>query len=72
MTYNYDKLQGKIKEIFGTQDNYAKAIGCSTTSVNYKLNNKSKFTQEEIAKSVTSLKILPEEISIYFFTQKVE
>ena len=72
MNYNYDKLQGKIREVFGTQDNYAKAIGCSATSVNYKLNNKSRFTQEEISKSIIALGILPEEISLYFFTQKVE
>lgn len=70
--YNYDKLNGKIKEVFGTQENFANAIGCSATSINYKLNNKSKFTQDEISKSVSALKILPEEISVYFFTEKVE
>ena len=72
MKYNYDKLQGKIKEVFNTQDNFAKAIGCSVTSVNYKLNNKRKFTQDEISKSVVVLNLLPSDISIYFFNQKVE
>ena len=72
LVYNYDKLKGRIKEIFDTQDNFAKAIGCSVVSVNYKLNNKKKFTQDEIAKSVIALKILPNEIPTYFFTEKVE
>ena len=72
MAFDYSKLKGKIREVFGTQENFANVIGCSATSINYKLNNKSKFTQDEISKSVSALKISPEEISIYFFTEKVE
>ena len=72
MTYNYDKLKGKIREIFDTQDDYARAIKRSPTSVNYKLNNKSKFTQDEISLSVEVLKINPNEIPIYFFNRVVE
>lgn len=40
MQYNYDKLKGRIKEIFDTQENFANAINISSASVNYKLNNK--------------------------------
>jgi len=70
--YNYDKLKGRIKEIFGTQEEYAESIGLSATSVNYKLNNKVYYTQNEIYNSIKVLKIPNSEIQEYFFTQKVE
>lgn len=70
--YNYDKLKGRIKEIFGTQEEYADKIGLSATSVNYKLNNKVYYTQNEIYNSIKVLKIPNEEIQEYFFNQKVE
>lgn len=72
MLYNYDKLKGKIKEIFNTQEEYAKAIGTSATSINYKLNNKKLFSQKEISKSVKALNIPFNEIADYFFNQNVE
>lgn len=72
MQYNYDKLNGKIREVFGTQDDFAKAINRSSTSINYKLNNKTKFTQDEISKSIEALHLLPEDIPLYFFNKKVE
>ena len=70
--YDYSKLNGRIKEIFGTQDNYAKKLGISVASVNYKLNNKVAFTQDEIYKSIHCLNIKNEEIQEIFFTKKVE
>ena len=72
MNYSYDKLKGRIKEILDTQDRYAEEIGISVTSVNYKLNNKSFFTQNEIYNSIKVLKIPANEIQEYFFTQEVE
>ena len=70
--YNYQKLKGRIKEFFGTQEEYAKSIGLSAASVNYKLNNKVYYTQNEIYNSIKVLKIPNNEIQEYFFTQKVE
>ncbi len=72
MQYNYDKLKGKIKEVFDTQENFANAINISSTSVNYKLNNKKNFTQNEIFNSIKVLKLGKESIQEYFFTRKVE
>lgn len=72
MQYNYDKLKGRIKEIFDTQENFANAINISSASVSYKLNNKKNFTQNEIFNSIKVLKLKEENIQEYFFTRKVE
>lgn len=70
--FDYSKLNGKIKEVFDTQELFAKAINVSTTSVNKKLNNKTLFTQTEIAKAMEVLNIEQENVSDYFFNKKVE
>ena len=72
MSYNYSKLKGKIKEVLDTQEKYAEMLNLSTTSINNKLNNKTPFSQDEIAKSIKLLNIDPLEVQQYFFTQKVE
>lgn len=72
MNYDYCKLKGKIKEVFGSQALYAKAIGLSSTSVSNKLNNLLQWKQKEISKSVDILNIDINEIATYFFNLKVE
>lgn len=37
--FDYSKLKGKIKEVFGTQSAFAKAMGLSGVSLSSKLNN---------------------------------
>ena len=49
MAFDYSKLRGKIKEVFGTQDKFAKALGISRATLSLKLNNISEFTQQEMA-----------------------
>lgn len=72
MAFEYSKLKGKIKEVFGTQESFANAIGLSVTSVSNKLNNKVQWTQKEIDNACAVLKIDDCEISSYFFTVKVK
>lgn len=72
MKYNYNKLKGRIKEYYGTQEAFAESIKLSATSVNNKLNNRVPFTQEEIYESIVNLKIQPFEIQEIFFTKQVE
>jgi plasmid maintenance system antidote protein VapI len=71
MTFNYSKLRGRIREVFGTQDRFAEAMGRSNTSISQKLNNKSEWTQKEINRAVEVLGIDDVDISAYFFAQKV-
>lgn len=65
--YNYDKLKGRIKEMFDTQEKFADAINISVTTLNYKLNNKKPWSQNDIFNSIVALKINKEEIQEYFF-----
>ena len=72
MGFNYSKLRGKIKEVFGTQERFAQAIGLSEASVSAKLTGKIQFTQCEIFAICELCKIELGEIADYFFTQKVK
>lgn len=69
---DYRKLKGKIKEVFDTQEAFAKAMGLSYTSVNQKVNDKVEWSSSEIAKACNLLHIPLTEAHIYFFTPKVE
>lgn len=70
--FEYSKLRGKIKEVFGTQSAFAEAMGMSSTSLSAKLNNNVEFSQKEIDRAVNLLKSEKEEIPAYFFTLKVQ
>ena len=72
MAFDYRKLRGKIKEVFGTQDNFAKALGIGRVSLSQRLNNYLDFSQREINKACILLNISKEEIPTYFFTIKVQ
>ena len=69
--FNYSKLRGRIRELFGSEAEFAKALGCSTSTISLKLNNLGEFTQSEIFNAVRILKLQYEEISVYFFTVEV-
>jgi len=72
MAFDYSKLRGKIKEVFGTQDKFAKALGIGRVSLSQRLNNYLDFSQSEIDKACELLKLSKEEIPKYFFTIKVQ
>jgi transcriptional regulator with XRE-family HTH domain len=68
MSYDYRKLQGRIKEVCGTQAVYAKRIGISGTTLSKKLNNKTDFSSSEIQRSIEALDIEADDLPVYFFT----
>lgn len=70
MMFDYSKLRGKIREVYGTQFDFAEAMGMSAVSLSEKLNNKTQFTQKEIDEACELLQIKKEEIPIYFFMSK--
>lgn len=71
--YNFDKLKGKIKEIFYTQNDFATAMEMAPNTLSAKLNNLSEFTSNEISKAIELLNIKSkEEAWNIFFTQQVE
>ena len=70
--FDYARLRGKIKEIFGTQDAFAYAIGLCRVSVSQRLNNQLEFSQQEMFRSADVLGFSRGEIPEYFFTEKVQ
>ena len=71
VSFSYDKLRGKIREVFGTQDRFAEALGMSKSTLSQKLNNSSEFTQQEMMDSMRLLKQSLTQLDEYFFTPEV-
>lgn len=67
MTFRYNKLRGRIVEIFGSQKAFADAIGISESTVASKLSGRLKFSQNEVFIWANALNIPKEDIGIYFF-----
>lgn len=68
MSFNHNKLRGRIREICGTQRIFARKLGISDSALSLKLANKSEFGREEIHNSIQILEIEPQELNVYFFT----
>ena len=72
MDFNYSKLRGRIREMFKTEGKFEEAMGFSSTSLSAKLNNNVEFTQKEMDRASTILKIERKDIPEYFFTTEVQ
>lgn len=72
MAFNYDKLKGRIVEIFGTQYRFAEAMGWSERTLSLKINGTVPWKQTDICKAVNLLLLCEEDIPEYFFTAKVQ
>ena len=68
--FDYRDLRGLIRSKFGTQENYAKAIGISNTSLQERLSNKVPFKQTEIIMTKQLLGLSAEKMDEIFFTLK--
>lgn len=70
--FDYSKLRGRIIEIFKTQQEFAKQMNCSERTLSNKLNGNIEWKQGEIVKAMELLKLSIKDISVYFFTYKVQ
>lgn len=68
--FDYSDLLGKIKAKYGTQSDFAEALGMSLSTLNQKLNNKSDWDTPEMVKACELLDIELADISQYFFKIK--
>lgn len=68
MTFTYNKLRGRIVEMFDTQERFAEEIELSNVSVSKKMNGKTQFKQSDIILWCEKLEIPIKEIGFYFFT----
>ncbi len=65
--YEYRKLIGKIIEKYGTRRKFAEVVGVSENSMSLKLNGKTDFSRDEIARWAELLDIAVSDIGEYFF-----
>ncbi len=71
MLFDYQKLRGRIVEKYGSQGAFAFVYGISENSLSRKMNNKSRFTSDDIVKISQMLEIPKDLVGVYFFTPKV-
>lgn len=64
----YKKLRYRISELFLTQTAFAAAIGLSKNTITSKLRGKSEFSQSDIERWASLLKIDRKDFGEYFFT----
>ena len=72
MAFNYNKLRGKIVEIYGSQIEFAKAMKWSEKTLSLKLNGKVPWKQTDIMTAVQILGLSESDIQDYFFVVEVQ
>lgn len=71
MAFEYGKLRGRIVEKYGSLSKFARKLGVSDNTFSKKMNNKVRFTPDDIIAITALLEISNDEIGAYFFTEKV-
>ena len=66
----YPRLRGRIREVCGTQARFAMQLSMSTATLSSKLNKKSPWNDNEIARACEVLYIDNADIGDYFFCPK--
>lgn len=72
MAFNYNKLRGKIVEIYGSQIEFARAMKWSEKTLSLKLNGKVPWKQTDIMTAVQILGLSESDIQDYFFAVEVQ
>ena len=71
MHYDYSKLRGKIREVYGTDKAFAEAMDMGKATLSLKLNNKAEWTQDEMESAMELLNIPRGSVRTYFFAHRV-
>jgi DNA transposition AAA+ family ATPase len=64
---SYPKLRGRIREMFGTQEAFATAMGMDPSTLSCKLTGRTEWTWAEIERACTQLTVPLEDAHLYFF-----
>ena len=72
MAFNYNKLRGRIVEIYGSQIEFAKAMQWSERTLSLKMNGKIPWKQTDIVNAVRLLGLSESDIQEYFFAVEVQ
>lgn len=67
MSFNFNKLRGRIIEKYGTQTAFVKDFGVSENTFSQKMNNRVRFNTDDIIKIAKMLDIPENELGEYFF-----
>ena len=69
--FDYSKLSGRIKEKYGSQKAFAKALGVTDATLSNKMTGLYYFTQPEIERAKRLLELEPGTVTDYFYTPRV-
>lgn len=69
--FDFSKLRGRIKEVFGTEKAFAEAMEIPASGISARLNGLVHFDGPEMHRAKELLGITDEEFVVYFFTPKV-
>lgn len=72
MSFDYNKLRGKIVERYGSQTEFAKAMNWSERTLSKKINGKIPWKQTDICNAIQLLGLSEDDIQEYFFKMKVQ
>ena len=72
MSFDTSKLRGRIVEKYGTIGKFAEKAGCLQSTISGYLSGEKLLNQDKILKWSELLEIPENELSAYFFTQKVD
>ena len=68
----YAKLRGAIREKFGTQVAFARALSMNPATISHKLTGKTEWTRTEIEQACVLLGVPLSEAHLYFFKHKID
>ena len=63
----FNRLRGKIREVFGSDEAFARAMKLDRSTISLKLNAKSEWSRAEMEQACLLLGIPIEEVHLYFF-----
>lgn len=72
MEFDFSKLRGLIKEKYGSDRSFAKAMNMSTPVLSSRLCGMTPWRLAEIYLACKLLSIPETEVAVYFFTQKFD
>lgn len=68
---NYQKLKGKIKEVYNTQEAFGVAMEMSKSAISGRINGLVEWKTPEVVKACEVLNIPLSEAHLYFFTPNI-
>ena len=72
MEFDYRMLRGRIREKYGTEEDFAREMRMSAASLRQKFRNEGDFTMGQMLKAAQLLGIDAVSIPKYFFVERVQ